>query len=59
MELSIDILAKKIREMKEIGEAITKEYGEIPSVERNIKRVLASLRLLELNICDLTQIQKE
>ncbi len=43
--------------MKRIGEAIAQEYKEIPAVDRNIKRILASLRILELDVSDLKMIQ--
>lgn len=58
MESQIAPLVEKIYQMKAIGEQIAKDYKEIPAVDRNIKRILASLRILELDICDPAQLKK-
>ena len=42
---------KKIRELRKVAEDIMKQGGQIEAVNRNTKRILASIRMLELNIC--------
>lgn len=58
VDFDINTLASKINELKRIGEEIAKEYKEVPAVDRNTKRILASVRILELNISDLLGINK-
>jgi predicted transposase YbfD/YdcC len=45
----------KIRALRQIAEELHDEAGEIEAVRRNTKRILASIRMLELNICDLCE----
>lgn len=45
-------LAAKIRECRALAEEIMKDGGEIEAVRRNAKRMLTSLKMLELNVCD-------
>lgn len=59
MEPRFISLADKIDQMKVIGELILKDYQGIPAIERNMKRILASLRILELNICDPVRLEKQ
>jgi hypothetical protein len=44
---------KKIKKLRIIAEDIMKQGGQIEAVKRNTKRILASIRMLELNISDL------
>ncbi len=43
----------KIRLMQEIAEELVERAEDIPAVERNIVRIKASLKMLELNISDI------
>ena len=47
---------KKIKKLRIIAEDIGKHGGEIEAVKRNTKRILASIRMLELNICDISDL---
>jgi hypothetical protein len=54
MEKKYDInkLDEKIRTLRKIAEEIKEAGSEIEAVKRNINRVLASTKMLEINICD-------
>ena len=42
----------RIKMIKKAAEELKKEYGGIPAVERNAVRILASVKMLEINISD-------
>ncbi len=46
-----------IRHLRTIALDLKKEGAEIPAVERNVNRILASIRMLELNVCDVADLQ--
>jgi hypothetical protein len=54
MERNYDInkLDEKIKTLRKIAEEIKEAGGEIEAVKRNINRVLASTKMLEINVCD-------
>lgn len=47
---------KQIKKLRIITEDIAKQGKEIESVKRNTKRILTSIKMLELNICDITDL---
>jgi hypothetical protein len=51
-----EMLDAKTRELRKVAEDVMVEGAEIEAVKRNIKRILASITMLELNICDLKGI---
>lgn len=55
MEHKIDVkdMDKKIQLLKEISEDILKEAETFPSVYRNCRRILANIKMLELNVSDI------
>ncbi|MEI6153584.1 MAG: hypothetical protein WCQ90_05810 [Deltaproteobacteria bacterium] len=52
----IEVLDAKIRELRKTAEDIMADGAEIEAVKRNIKRILASITMLELNVCDVKEI---
>jgi len=52
----IEVLDVKIRELRKTAEDVMAEGAEIEAVKRNIKRILASITMLELNVCDVKEI---
>ena len=54
MEKKYDIskLDEKIKTLRKVAEEIKEAGSEIEAVKRNINRVLASTKMLEINICD-------
>lgn len=47
---------KKIQNLRKLAEDIAEQGKEIESVKRNTKRLLASVKMLELNICDINDL---
>jgi hypothetical protein len=58
MAENIDIkkLDGKIQSMKKTAEELKLMGEDFPALNRNISRILASIRMLELNISDLTAV---
>lgn len=46
-------MAARIKAIKEEAEALKDLAGGMQAVERNVERILASLKMLEINITDL------
>ena len=57
MEQNYDIekLNKKIQLLKEISRGILEEAENFPAINRNCQRILASIKMLELNISDINE----
>jgi hypothetical protein len=48
-------ICAKIQTMKGVAEELQGMAETIPAVARNMVRILASIRMLEINICDLVE----
>ena len=48
-------MAEKVKVLKTEAENLKNLSGGIQAVDRNVERILASVRMLELNICDLLE----
>jgi hypothetical protein len=46
----------KIRSIKKAAQELKERPGGIPAVERNAERILASLKMLEINVSDLAAL---
>jgi hypothetical protein len=44
----------RIKVIKKAAQELQERHGGIPAVERNAARILASLKMLEINISDLS-----
>ena len=51
----IIILNEKIKKIKELLYELEIDSGSFPALNRNTKRALASLKMIELNISDLIE----
>lgn len=47
----------RIKAIKKAAQELKKLSGEIPAVERNVERILASVKMLEINISDLLTLE--
>lgn len=58
MAKKIDLkeLDSKIRSMKKTAEELKKMGEDFPALYRNVSRVLASIKMLELNISDVAEV---
>jgi hypothetical protein len=57
MEQNFDLkkIDKKIQLLKEISEEVLKEAENFPALNRNCRRILASIKMLEMNISDINE----
>jgi hypothetical protein len=52
----IETLDARIKELRKAAKDVMGEGAEIEAAKRNIKRILTSVTMLELNICDVKGI---
>ena len=55
-EYKIEDMAKKIELLKQAATDLKRISGGIQAVDRNVDRILASIKMLEINISDLEGI---
>jgi hypothetical protein len=55
-EYKMGDMAAKIRVLKETATELKRISGGIQAVDRNVDRILASIKMLEINISDLVDI---
>jgi hypothetical protein len=48
----------RIRTIKSAAEELKKMSGSFPAVEKNTSRILASVKMLEINISDLLELER-
>lgn len=53
-----DQLKKQIKQLKSSAEILGETGKEIPAVARNMVRIMASVKMLELNIVDVLEIKE-
>jgi len=57
-EIDLHQIDSKIQLIKETAQELKALGGEIPAIDRNIVRILASLKMLEMNFSDLVQMEQ-
>lgn len=55
-EYDIKLMVKKIKTLRKNAEALKEICGDFPTVIKNCDRILADVRMLEININDLAEI---
>jgi hypothetical protein len=55
-EYDIKGMAAKISDIRRDAETLREISGGIPTVDRNVNRILANVRMLEINISDPEEI---
>ncbi|HSO67399.1 MAG TPA: hypothetical protein VLP30_06030 [Desulfatirhabdiaceae bacterium] len=55
-DLDINGIARKIMLMKQNAEELRAEGAGFPALERNMVRILASLKMLEINIAEVAEL---
>ncbi len=57
MEQNLDLkkVDKKIQLLKEISREVLEEAENFPALNRNCRRILASIKMLEMNITDINE----
>jgi hypothetical protein len=56
---NIDIMAEKIETIKKTAIELKNLSGDIQAVDRNVVRILASVKMLEINISDVATIKNK
>ena len=54
--INIKEMAEKISSIKQLANELKAMSGGIQAVDRNIDRILASIKMLEINISDLVNV---
>ncbi len=54
---SIKEMDAKIKVLRQVAQELLDAAGDVEAVRRNTKRILASVKMLELNICDLCELE--
>jgi prefoldin subunit 5 len=54
-DVNIRDLNQSVQRMRQIAEELKGKAGMIQAVERNVDRILASIKMLELNISDVKE----
>ena len=52
----IDEMCELIKQMRHVVEELKEKSGSIQAVERNLDRILANIKMLELNISDVKEL---
>ena len=55
-QYDLNALDEKIKTLRKTAEEIDKLGDGIEAVKRNVVRILASTKMLEINICDVKEI---
>jgi hypothetical protein len=55
-EAELKKLDEKIWRLRHLAEEVLEAGDGIPAVERNTARILASVAMLELNLCDVREL---
>jgi hypothetical protein len=54
-EIDMEQIQNKVLSLKELAKDINGLSKEFPAVQRNINRIMASIKMLEINTVDLAQ----
>ncbi len=55
----LEDIAEKLRKLKQLSEELDAKHGDIQCVRCNMRRVIAALRILELNFCDILKLNNK
>jgi hypothetical protein len=56
-DIDLHQIDSKIQLIKETAQELKALGAEIPAIDRNIVRILASVKMLEINFSDLVQLE--
>jgi len=55
---NLNEMNEKIRRLKQTAKDLNRDADDFPALARNTARILASIKMLELNVCDVTDLQE-
>jgi hypothetical protein len=56
MDYKVDELAKQISSIKKAASKLKQSSQGIPAVDCNVDRILSSIKMLEINISDISEL---
>jgi hypothetical protein len=56
MDYKVADLARQISSIKKAALKLKKSAGDIPAIECNVDRILSSIKMLEINISDISEL---
>ena len=54
---NLNEISERILRLKQTAQDLNRDADDFPALSRNTARILASIKMLELNISDLTDLQ--
>ena len=57
-QIDLNKIDAKIQMMKKTSEALAEAGKEFPAIARNILRISAGIKMLEINISDVVELEK-
>lgn len=58
MQKNLNDLNRKIQLLKQTAKELSRDADGIPALSRNVARILASVKMLELNITDVIDLEE-
>ncbi len=55
---NLNEINEKIRQLKRTAQDLNRDADDFPALSRNTARILASIKMLELNISDVAALQE-
>ena len=55
---NLNEINEKIRQLKQTAQDLNRDADDFPALSKNTARILASIKMLELNISDLTGLEE-
>ena len=55
-DIDLKDIDSKIQSIKKIAEDLSQTYSDFPAIKRNTARLLASVKMLEINISDISDL---
>jgi len=52
----LDTICRKIADMRSIAEELQRHEVRLPALGKNVRRILASIRMLEINFSDIEPV---
>ena len=58
-KINLSEVDKEIKQLKRTSELLMDQSERFPSLEKNTSRILASIKMLEINISDIVELDNE
>ncbi len=58
LQPELEKLDNKIQELKQAAQAVSEMADRFPAIKRNAARVLTSIKMMEINVCDVVRLTR-